>query len=134
MGSRKKDSSAAVAAPLENGQPLSTAPRDGTMFLSWSPVFKVVQPTVRRVRFVVDKEGSLQTVDLGAWLFVDGVDDDCAERDTTGEISWSIAADHLNKGVARLWAPMPTVAHTPHLLASRGEARTPPPKPKKVKT
>lgn len=123
MGSRKKDSSAAVAAPLPAGQPLSSAPRDGTMFLSWSPVLKVVQPTVRRVRFVVDKDGALQTVDLGAWLFVGGIDDDWAERDTTGEISWSIAPDAYNKDVVRLWAPMPTVAMPPHLVASRGEAR-----------
>lgn len=79
------------------------------MFLSWSPVFKVVEPTVRRVRFVVDKNGALQTVDLGAWLFVGGIDDDWVERDTTGEISWSIAPDHLNADVTRYWAPMPGV-------------------------
>lgn len=89
-------------------QSMDTAPRDGTPFLSCDPRFRVVSLTVRRVRFIADEAlGTISTVDMGAWLYIDGIDNDWADHDTNGEPSWSVAPDQYNKNVQRIWTPLP---------------------------
>ena len=93
---------------------LDTAPRDGTPFLSCDPRFGAWSLTVRRVKFVADLGGGkIDTIDLGAWLHIDGIDNDWAERDTAGEPSWSIAPDAHNNPKDRVWVPLRLAGASP---------------------
>jgi len=90
---------------------MDTAPRDGTPFLCRYLPYAAPVMCMRRVRWVQAKEGGVEMQDMGAWLFVRGIDDDYNDhRPTNGEPSWSIAADDYNDVSQWIWThiPVPT--------------------------
>lgn len=91
-------------------QDISTAPKDGKPFIVRYLPYLGGTLCMRRVRWVQDeKEGGVLMEDMGGWLLVDGIDDDFNDhRPTTGEPSWSVAADANNDTSAWVWQPLPT--------------------------
>jgi hypothetical protein len=63
---------------------------------------------MRRVRFVADGD-QVAMQDAGAWLIVGGIDDGFTERlPTSGEPSWSVAADVHNDTSKWRWSSLPS--------------------------
>ncbi len=106
---------APTASPVQPGgetgdgwRTIDTAPKDGTPFIVRYLPYLSGTLCMRRVRWVQATEGGVNMEDMGAWLIVTGIDDDFNEhRPTSGEPSWSIAADANNDTAKWAWQPLP---------------------------
>lgn len=102
----------AASTPVEGWEDISTAPKDGTVFLGCNldhPSFGS-WPMYRRVRHYCDDDGQMQTEDRGGWGKISNLEPDYEDGHTTGpDLLPAIALDALNKSVRYGWKPLPKV-------------------------
>ena len=95
---------------------MDSAPRDGTLFLVRYLPYGTIKPCMRRVRFDINSQGEIVTIDCGGWLFVHGItqiDEDSVSLPTNAEPEFSIASDANNDVSEWRWMPMPEAKDFP---------------------
>lgn len=98
-------------------QPIETAPRDGTLFLSRNAdhLSFGVSVTYRHVEWVLnDQTGQPECFDLGSWIDVHDFDRGQWGTGKAPRAALAVAADEYNSTVRREWLPLDALMEQHH--------------------